>query len=223
MERTRARQRELGLPEALEWVHEVTPSLADTARRAGLRVQLQPLMAHDDPEGFAERPESVRLAAPDDDLALLTAAQDVGFGHAGTAVGTAGREQLEAAARRQRPEAIEFLAERVRSGKTLYAAAWVDGIPVCVGAHQPVGNVTEVVGVATLPAYRRRGLGAAVTAALVADALDRGVRTVFLSAADDDVARMYGSVGFRRVGSVGAASPAVAAALSSSVPDEEVR
>ena len=106
-------------------------------------------------------------------------------------------------------------------GKTVYAAAWVDGIPVCVGGHQPVGDVTEVVGVATLPAYRRRGLGAAVTAALVADALERGVRTVFLSAADDDVARMYGSVGFRQVGSVGAASPVAATALPSGLRDEE--
>ena len=90
----------------------------------------------------------------------------------------------------------------------MYAWAGADGIPVATAAHQPLDGVTEIVGVATLPAYRRRGLGAAVTAALVADALERGVETVFLSAADEDVARMYASVGFRRVGTAGVAVPA---------------
>ena len=40
---------------------------------------------------------------------------------------------------------------------------------VAVGSHQPVGGVTEIVGVGRCPSARRRGLGAAVTAALVAE------------------------------------------------------
>jgi predicted GNAT family acetyltransferase len=79
---------------------------------------------------------------------------------------------------------------------------------VCVGAHQPVGEVSEVVGVATLPAFRRQGWAGAVTHALVADARERGVRTVFLSAADDAVARVYQRVGFGDIGEVCAAEPA---------------
>jgi predicted GNAT family acetyltransferase len=59
--------------------------------------------------------------------------------------------------------------------------------------------VTEVVGVATLPAARRQGLGQAVTGALVADALEHGAEIVFLSAGSDDIARLYARVGFRRV------------------------
>ena len=39
-----------------------------------------------------------------------------------------------------------------------------------------------------------------MTAALVADARARGVGTVFLSAQDDAVARVYERVGFVRVG-----------------------
>jgi predicted GNAT family acetyltransferase len=54
--------------------------------------------------------------------------------------------------------------------------------------------------VAVLPAFRRKGLARALTALLARDALDRGVSTVFCSAQDDDVARVYESVGFRRVG-----------------------
>ena len=71
--------------------------------------------------------------------------------------------------------------------------------PVAAGMHQPVEGVTEVVGVATLPAVRRQGLGGAVTGALVEDALARGVETVFLSAGSEDIARVYGRLGFRRV------------------------
>ncbi|WP_348772257.1 GNAT family N-acetyltransferase [Streptomyces sp. RPA4-5] len=70
---------------------------------------------------------------------------------------------------------------------------------LCAGRHQPVGAVSEIVGVGTLPTARRRGLGLAVTASLVADARSRGVETVFLSAGDEDVARLYARLGFRRI------------------------
>ncbi len=63
------------------------------------------------------------------------------------------------------------------AGTTALAVASVDGIPVASGSHQPTGGVTEVTGVACLPTFRRRGLGAAVTSALVADALAEGVET----------------------------------------------
>jgi predicted GNAT family acetyltransferase len=68
--------------------------------------------------------------------------------------------------------------------------------------------VTEIVGVATLPAFRRRGIGAALTAFLTSDAGDRGVRTVFLSAGNEDVARVYERAGFRRIGTAYIAAPA---------------
>jgi ribosomal protein S18 acetylase RimI-like enzyme len=78
---------------------------------------------------------------------------------------------------------------------------------LAVGSHQPVGGVTEIVGVATLPSARRRGLGAAVTAALVADARRGGADIVFLSAGSEDIARLYGRLGFERVGTAGLAEP----------------
>ena len=97
------------------------------------------------------------------------------------------------------------------------AVAEVDGDVVAVGWHQPVHDVaaddgsgfsaSEIVGVATLPAARRRGLGAAVTALLAADALGQGCDLVLLSAGDDAVARVYQRIGFVRVGRAGAAEP----------------
>ncbi|MFV2022103.1 GNAT family N-acetyltransferase [Micromonospora sp. LOL_023] len=43
----RARQRELGLPESFEWIHEIHPDLLAVARSAGLHVQQAPLMVLD--------------------------------------------------------------------------------------------------------------------------------------------------------------------------------
>ncbi|MEO6350449.1 MAG: GNAT family N-acetyltransferase [Candidatus Limnocylindrales bacterium] len=99
------------------------------------------------------------------------------------------------------------MAGRIRDGWSIAAAAFAEDGPVAFGIHQPVDDVSEIVGVATLPAYRRQGLGAAVTSELVRDALARGVKTTFLSAGSEDVARVYERIGFRRVGSAGGAEP----------------
>jgi ribosomal protein S18 acetylase RimI-like enzyme len=81
------------------------------------------------------------------------------------------------------------------------------GTAVGGGSHGPRGEVTELTGIAVLPRARRRGVGAALAAALVEDAHARGVRTVFLSAQDDAVARVYERVGFVRVGTSCIAAP----------------
>lgn len=213
LERTRRRQRELGLPEDFEWVVELVPGLAGAARRAGLRVEENPLLVLRDPARLSDRRPpgevEIRLVGPDDDLALIRAVPAVGFSYPGTAPGAVGVEALPAAAAARRSSArLDFERERLRRGLTVVAAAFADGSPVAYGAHQPVAGVTEIVGVATLPAFRRRGLGVALTAFLTEDAMRRSVETVFLSAASSDVARMYAYLGFVRVGSTGAASAA---------------
>jgi predicted GNAT family acetyltransferase len=68
------------------------------------------------------------------------------------------------------------------------------------GSYLPVDGVAEIAGVGILPAYRRRGLAAQVTFVLASDARAHGVDTVFCSADSDDVARVYGRIGFIRVG-----------------------
>jgi predicted GNAT family acetyltransferase len=70
-----------------------------------------------------------------------------------------------------------------------------------------VADCSEIVAVATLPAYRRRGLGSTVTSTLVEHAFGSGVDLVLLSAQNDDVARIYEKLGFARIGAVGAAEP----------------
>jgi len=207
----RRRQRELGLPEAFEWIDDVSPLVRPAAVDGGLRVADHPLMVHDEHDAPVPREPGggviVRTVGADEDMALVFSVAALGFANPGTAAGTVGVDELhEAAAGRPAQEAA-FQRERLRSGTTVLAAAFVDGAPVATGIHQPVGAVTEVAGVATLPAYRRRGLGAAVTAHLVADARRRGSETVFLTAGDEEIARLYASLGFRQIGTSCIAAP----------------
>lgn len=197
----RARQRELGAPEAFEWVHETTPVLLDVVRASGMEVLEAPLMVLDRSVWRAPEPPpgmTLRaLDADDDTLAAARAVQNVAFGAAGTAAGPEGLREREAATD---ADGLDFTRERIRRGLSVMVVAEAEYGPVATGMHQPVDSVTEVVGVATLPALRRQGLGGAVTGALVEDALARGVETVFLSAGSDDIARVYARLGFRRVG-----------------------
>jgi ribosomal protein S18 acetylase RimI-like enzyme len=195
--RVRARQRERDLPETFEWVDELVPGLVETVERSGLPVERLPLMTLSG--SVAAAPVSgvrVRIVAPDDpDLARITATVSLGFGSPGTEIGPVGPSERDAASAGD----VEGLRQRLRSGLTVMAVAEDASGPLAAGSHQPVAGVTEVVGVATLPTARRRGLGALVTAALVEDARRAGVRTVFLSAGSDDIARVYEKVGFARV------------------------
>jgi ribosomal protein S18 acetylase RimI-like enzyme len=203
----RQRQRALAQPEAFEWIGELTPGVGSAVADDGMRVAEHPLMVLADRVGSVPVDGvDVAIVDADDDLAAIGAVAEVGFATPGTAVGAPGAAEAAAAARAQGPDTLAFQRGRMLAGLTVAAAARVSGVVASVGWHQPLEGASEIVGVATLPAYRRRGLGAAVTAALVADALERGVTTVFLSADDDDVARVYATLGFRRIGTACAAS-----------------
>jgi predicted GNAT family acetyltransferase len=208
VEAVRARQRELAQPEALEWIGELAPEVGPAAEATGMQVVDHPLMVLSRDVEVAPAPEGVDVAIvdADDDLAVLSAVAEVGFATPGTAAGESGAAEVTSAAGRQSPDTIAFQRGRMVAGLTVAAAARVSGVVAAVGWHQPLVGASEIVGVATLPVFRRRGLGAAVTAALVADALERGIDLVFLSADDDDVARVYAKVGFERVGTARAAS-----------------
>jgi GNAT superfamily N-acetyltransferase len=79
--------------------------------------------------------------------------------------------------------------------------ARVAGEPVAVASWTPVADgVTEIVGVATLPGFRRRGLGALVTAhAVHAAATLAGVTLPWLTPGDSGAESVYRRIGFTRV------------------------
>jgi ribosomal protein S18 acetylase RimI-like enzyme len=207
----RARQRELGIPEAFEWVDETTPSMRWAARAAGLRVHTHPLLVLEHSAFTQVVPGDgieIRRISPDaDDLALVQAVPAVAFAHSGTRRGAASTAERDAAALGQRPDAVAAFRERLRTGRTVMYAAYGPQGPLAAGSHQPVGDTTEIVGVGTLPAYRRNGLGAAITSALTSDALAAGAALVFLSADSESVARVYERVGFRPQATAGIAEP----------------
>lgn len=213
--RVLARQRELGLPESFEWVAEHTPGLRTAIERAGLAVHEHPLLVLPEEQGDGPTteplPDGVRarvLAADDPALASAVATPNLAFAEPGTALGTAGPAELARAVLQVVADgAVERVAARIGAGAAAVAAVVEDGSALCSGQYQRVGPVCEIVGVGTLPSARRRGLGLAVTSALVADARARGVRTVFLSAADEDVARIYRRAGFRNTATALIAEP----------------
>ena len=201
VEKVLRRQRELDVPQSLEWVHETTPSLLDAARSAGLSVLECPLLVLTvDPPVPPPSPD-VRVLSPEDpDLPLVWAAISVGFANLGTAIGESSIVERDAEAGAG-PLAAERLVALIEAGLTVLVGAFEPDVgPVGGGSHNPREDVTEIVGVAVLPAFRRRGLAAAITGRLARNAVDNGVETVFCSAADEAVARIYEFVGFRRVG-----------------------
>ncbi|MEG3637492.1 GNAT family N-acetyltransferase [Micromonospora palythoicola] len=219
----RARQRELGLPEALEWVHDLNPELLAVARSAGLCVLEAPLLVLDpaalpDPVTLLHPDTaegvSVRLLDPaDEDLGDAVAARRavaaVAFAVPGTTRGEAGAAERDAAMVGLDAAAVDEERARIADGTRLSALA---GAPeegeLASGMAMRVGDVAEIAGVATLPSARRRGLAAAVTATLAHALLADGTDLVFLSAGSEEIARVYLRVGFRRVGTACVAEPA---------------
>jgi ribosomal protein S18 acetylase RimI-like enzyme len=224
----RQRQRDLGLPEAVEWVHENTPDLLAVARSAGLEVLLAPLMVLEIPALVPDLPvtgATIRLLDPHSpgfvaDLAASRAVAQLGFGAPAAAAATItdGALVTEPAGPVQRdvlpapdPELVDAARERTLSGRLVTGVvdSPTEGI-LASGVVQRVGDVAEIAGVATLPSARRRGYASQLTATLARHALQNDVNLVFLSAGDDDVARLYSKVGFRRIGTACIAEPAPA-------------
>lgn len=185
----RERQRELDVPESLEWVHETTPTLLTAAREAGLHVSECPLLVLPSGADTVAPPlpaeYSVAMIAADArDLVLVVGAVDAGF---------TGTDEVT-------PRPLGPVPDLLRSGLMAMAGAYDGRGVVGGGSHSPRGPTTELAGIAVIPRARRQGVGAAITALLVADARERGITTVFLSARDDTVARVYERIGFQRVG-----------------------
>ena len=206
-----ALQERSGVPASLEWLGDRCRGLAGVARTAGLTVEELPLLVADDPVEVL-LPAEVRLylvGADDPKLGLYQRLAELAFAtpRGPQLVSAGGRPDgtPDVAFGDPGPAEVpptEVLRERVATGRTVMMVAVDDGQPVAIGSHQPVDvdgtEVSEVVGVATLPRYRGRGLGAGLTSALVEHARQTA-GLVFLSAGDDDVARVYERAGFARV------------------------
>jgi GNAT superfamily N-acetyltransferase len=201
---------------AIEWLAATAPTLAGACVSAGLVVTERPLLLYErgDPLApSAHREFVVEVLSPTSPhLVDHRRVASVAFAHGGTAIGDAGCSDRDAAP--TDPVAVEWSRSRIAAGLSIAVVARdADAGVVGVGSAQPVtldGGivVAELVGIAVLPTHRRRGIAHEITRVLVQACEHVGVQLLLLSAADDDVARVYEKVGFRRFTTFAEAAPA---------------
>jgi hypothetical protein len=177
-------QRELDVPQAIEWVDEVTPSVLPAVRAAGHEPHRYPLLVMP-PSTPVEPDARARVLAPaEPHLSLALGSVSAGF---------AGHDAVEPKDPGRQPELIE-------RGDLVVVASF-EGDRLCgAGSAAPRGEVAELMGIAVPPGHRKRGHGTAITRTLVAACRDQGVELVFLSAGSDAAAEIYRRVGFVDVG-----------------------
>ena len=208
VEAVRARQRELNQPEAIEWVVERAPGVGLAAESNGMTTLEYPLM-HQPADAFVPvtlTEVDVDMLEPGGEIEVANAVAHLAFSAPGTTVGPRDDAAFRTAVAEADPETIAFTRARLHDGFTRMAVARIDGQIVASGSYQPNDGTAELTGIATLPAFRRRGIAAALTSALVQDAFADGIATVFLSADDEAVAGVYARIGFRIVGRAGVAA-----------------
>lgn len=148
--------------------------------RAGMALRMYALGELAPPRGIAG---AAHLAGPADQLVLVRWWDSFGD---------------EALPEQPRGNLAEVVANRLRTGAM---HVWeVDGEPVAMAGYQgPLHGVARVAPVYTPPEHRRRGYGAAVTAATTAHALQRGAQTVILHAdlSNPTSNSIYQQIGYR--------------------------
>lgn len=91
-----------------------------------------------------------------------------------------------------------FPASLFERGAAVEFTGFVDGAPVAISTLVTAGRTAGVYGVATVPAYRRRGFGEAMTWRAIREGVARGCEMASLMASD--MGRpMYERMGFRLV------------------------
>lgn len=166
------------------WAPAVEPALLD----AGFTVESRtPVMACGADGLLAPKPvDGLRIAEPvtADEFTAAAAVQHSGFG------GEGGPEDGE----------IAWL-RGATAGGGVSALATVAGLPAGAGGCSvPADGIGELAGLAVAETFRRRGIGAALSAWLTRTAFERGFETVWLEPGGPDVERIYASIGYRRTG-----------------------
>lgn len=174
----------------VEYLVDTAPSAEAVLLAAGWSVERRiPVMLC--PPGSAvavPAPAGLELVVPDTDdefLGMITAQYEA-FDHEDT-VGAAD---------------VTKARDRLRDGGfAVFARDAATGAPAGAGvAEAVVGATTEVAGIGVRVGFRRRGLGAAITAFLTAAVHAAGARTVFLTPAGVPEQRLYERVGYTPAG-----------------------
>jgi len=165
------------------------PQVGAWLEAAGLTfAERNPLMAcrPDGFEPFSAPDVTVRRLATSSDTADLQAFQTIRW--------TNGGDEDRAV------PAAELLRNDVGSATGVYLLAWIDGEAAGTGVSHALRGAAEIVGVVTRVDKRRRGIAATVTSDLVARHFASSGDFVFLDAANEEAARVYERLGFKRFG-----------------------
>ncbi|GAA4539030.1 GNAT family N-acetyltransferase [Amycolatopsis samaneae] len=172
----------------LEFLTEVVPATEVVLRERGYALERRiPLMTCAPEDAVAwPCPEDLTLLAPGSDvefLAMINAQREAYDQH-----DPAGDED------------IASLRDLVgRGGLAVLAVHTATGDPVGGGVGtELLDATTEIAGIGVRERYRRRGVAAAITSWLTAEAHQRGGKTVFLTPAGEPEERIYARIGYRR-------------------------
>jgi ribosomal protein S18 acetylase RimI-like enzyme len=133
-------------------------------------------------------PDGIELVVPgtDEEIHAMLVVQNTAFGEPPTA----------------QASEVAKVRERLRDGGfAVLARDATTGTPAGGGvAEAIVDGTTEVAGIGVLEQFRRRGIGAALTAFLTAAVHNAGARTVFLTPAGVPEQRLYTRIGYTPAG-----------------------
>jgi ribosomal protein S18 acetylase RimI-like enzyme len=175
-----------------EFIQSLWPALPEMLLREGLTLQAeQPLMICTprtfQPSTCAElRIHELSAKDPDSLLGTFDQVAQEGFGHPAIS------NSPEESRRRLRTE----LQSDARRG----VIGWIGDEPAGIAALSPMGSTAELVGVATLTPFRRRGVARALCSHLIAAHFARGKDVAWLSANDHVAQGAYRGIGFGDAG-----------------------
>lgn len=132
---------------------------------------------------------TVRFLGPEDSDAALSA-----FARIFTEV------LMERAYTESPKEIARLRSEAEHGGGRSHALATIAGQPAGTGFITTSDEIAEITRVATLPAYRRRGVAATLTSFMLASCFEQGGRMAWLTAAARPAQILYERLGFRLVG-----------------------
>ncbi|MEW2068018.1 GNAT family N-acetyltransferase [Streptomyces sp. NPDC007346] len=172
----------------LEFLPAWAPAVEPALLAAGFTVENRaPLLACGPEDLRTPKPvDGLRVTVPNTEAEFTDAArvQHHGFGGEGE----------------PEPATTEWLRASA-TGDGVAALAVLDGAPAGAGGCSlAVDGLSELAGLAVAAPFRRRGVGAALSAWLTERAFAQGCRTVWLEPGDADVERIYASIGYRRIG-----------------------
>ena len=177
-----------GLRARLEYLPALSPAVEPALLAGGFEVEGRLVLMEPRNDAVAMPPPGIELvvpATPDACLALRRVQYEA-YGESG--------DPTDADA--------EALLRNLDAGGGALLARTTDGLAVGAGEFTAViGGVSEITSIGVVPAFRRRGIAAAVCAGLARDVRAAGADSPFLMANEAE-SRVYHRVGFEPVGEV---------------------